>query len=552
MTDYKKIIMITGRGRRGSILLYVVVAITILSAVAAGMMSMTTSSTYSELLADNQARAMYLAEAGFNYAAMFIEKDGAVDPVAALNGQKFTLAAGESFELAVTAEDTYKYGITSTGIADEGSTFEARYAMSQYIVDLTDTSTPPPDPVTIDFTDLGEWIVDPSLVDIDEGISSLNVHNEYSVTQMRLTRDPTDRNVWTYTMLLDKAVLMKQAWAANNTYLHYDVQAKAGWGYQLDYGAQGITFRYHESSPGSGLHECYGLSFMMYRGSGSDHMPASIKPRYKSLANTPLIVLWKQWVDDDGDTQRVWMAYKDLSDETFIRGGQWRYDGQCFTDNSALMVRIRERKVDDQRYNDIQVFVSDSSIKYGPLDGALCDYGSWSDCSYVTYYPGPIYRTPDQVAYDVLMFREVYYPEYAAEQADPHNRLTNGSPFPIWAPGDDTSESAFYNGYSGVWQTLTNDYFTQVAKTFDWDEVNTGDSNNAGLSVLSDGGTIRDPSFTSPLTDEDFPVDDDTGAEDRYEVGLHFFGPLDQHGYSENENMYFDDFAIQWLSWTAP
>ncbi|MFH1137060.1 MAG: hypothetical protein V1816_13380 [Pseudomonadota bacterium] len=553
----------TKRTRSGATLLYVIVAITIFSTVAVGLMSMTTSSTYTELMADSQSKAMRLAEAGFNYAAMIIEDDATADPVGALDGQKITLAADEAFELQVAIVDTYKYGVVSTGIAAEGSAFEARYALSQHIVDLTDSAVDPPEPLTIDFTDLGEWIVDPNLVDIGSGISSLNVHNAYSVSLTQLPQETVPNNssgsVRTYTMLLDKALLMKQAWAANNTYLHYDVQVKVGWGYLLDYGAQGISFRYHESTAYPGRHETYGLSFMRYQNSNGDHIPQEIKPLFSSLSGRPLLVLWKQWVNASGITNRTWMAYRDLTGETYVKGGQWRYDGQCVTDNSSLMVRLRERKVGTTRYNDIQVFFGDSSIMYGPLDGAICTYGSYSDCNKLNRL-GPIYRTPDQISYDVMMYREVYYPEYAARDADTYHRLANGSPFPIWAPGDATGETEYYNAYantSGVslWTVLENDYFTQMAKTFTWSGFNTAGNPTmivpANIPSCQDQGTIRDPSFTSPLDPDDFPVDDASGREDRYEVGLHFYGKMGEN-VEQNKNMYYDDFAIQWMGWDAP
>ena len=47
-----------GRDQSGSTLLFVIAAITIFSAVAVGLMSMTTTSTYSQALADNQSKAM--------------------------------------------------------------------------------------------------------------------------------------------------------------------------------------------------------------------------------------------------------------------------------------------------------------------------------------------------------------------------------------------------------------------------------------------------------------------------------------------------------------
>ncbi len=58
---------------------------------------------------------------------------------------------------------------------------------------------------------------------------------------------------------------IEKFWQEHSKLLTYTAQVKVGWGYQLQYGATGLNFRWHESDAYPGLYEGYGVSFMVYK-----------------------------------------------------------------------------------------------------------------------------------------------------------------------------------------------------------------------------------------------------------------------------------------------
>lgn len=437
--------------------------------------------------------------------------------------------------------------IQSTGYAgDNNST--SKLITYTYPINTSSGVTQLPSVIFEIFQDLDNWVPPPGKeIIIGEGLSSLDIHQEYAQTKKELPSETEPNNslncVKEFTLLLDKADLMGQAWAITGYDLHYDAQTKVGWGYQVDYAVDGISFRLHFPEATSTAFSAYAISFMIYDGVDDDCIPNEIKPLYPALADLPLIVLWKQTVVE-GVIYRTWLAYKIINDDDFIRGNQWPWDGQCVTDNSSILARIREDRNGTIKYNDIQIFFGDSSIKYGPLDGVLPKY-------FPILVEPPYYRTPNDISWDIRDFREVYYPEYSYSAAgDPDNRLTwPPVPVPSW-PSNTTFDVT--TRYIGEWNQTHNDYFSFIAggTSFgarQWDGFNSAeqytgamaDWNGTGFIVMTDNGTIRDASFTTPSSG--------TFPSDRYEVGLHVLGGFKAN--SGGTRMYFDDFALEWRDW---
>ena len=115
--------------QKGAILIILIITITMVSVLSVGILSMTTTSTFSELNANNFHRAQYLAEAGIRYANLKNLPDPTDETYTVSNGDKFhILIAGTTLE--------------STGIVNENTPLEARWKITSS--DYTPpTNTPP-------------------------------------------------------------------------------------------------------------------------------------------------------------------------------------------------------------------------------------------------------------------------------------------------------------------------------------------------------------------------------------------------------------------------
>jgi hypothetical protein len=115
--------------QKGSILIILIITITMLSVLSAGILSMTITSTFSELNVNNSNRAKYLAEAGIRYAKLNNLPDPTDETYILSDGNKFhVLIAGTTLE--------------STGIVKEDTPLEAMWKITSS--DYTPpTNTPP-------------------------------------------------------------------------------------------------------------------------------------------------------------------------------------------------------------------------------------------------------------------------------------------------------------------------------------------------------------------------------------------------------------------------
>jgi hypothetical protein len=99
--------------QKGNVIAYVVIAMSTIAALAVGALYMTSSSASGQIGANNLNRAYFLAMAGKDYALIKnLENTG---------GSNFTLANNDKFILVITGNS-----VVSTGIANEGTPFEAR------------------------------------------------------------------------------------------------------------------------------------------------------------------------------------------------------------------------------------------------------------------------------------------------------------------------------------------------------------------------------------------------------------------------------------------
>ncbi len=100
--------IITHVHQKGSILIGLIVTMVIMASLGAGMLYVTSTSTFQELFANNHARAYYAAESGARHALAVI-RDAYANAIsttdlntrlAAINNQTFNLANGDTFQIS--------------------------------------------------------------------------------------------------------------------------------------------------------------------------------------------------------------------------------------------------------------------------------------------------------------------------------------------------------------------------------------------------------------------------------------------------------------------
>lgn len=418
--------------------------------------------------------------------------------------------------------------IQSTGQSGAGTFAAARQAT--YTHRFSDSvspggeSTPGNTAYTNSNTNLGDYIDASNSFTVATYQSSDGTTDDWMVTDdLPTITDPDSTcrqtsNLTYATIYLNKNGLFSSAWQnATNHLLSYDIQLKCGWGNQLNYGAEGISFRNQPVGTG---HDTLGISFMRYKDDNScnvnrnnrDLIPDSIKP--PGLAGRCLLVLWYQKVNTSNNREnKTWIAYRDLTGETCMRAPQSSVDGKCMVDASTVMVRVLERMVDGSKTSDISVYYGDASSPSNPPSGSY--YGGCARTSS---------RVPNSKAYDYDLNRQVYYK---------NSTYTAGtSPFPAWTPMK-----------VGEWNS-TVDYYTFIengggypvnCSACDWTGYNSDDSYVAtNFPLLSDGGTIRTSLYLSPSSG--------TFPSTRYEVAYHAFAAG-----SGNYATGYKDFALRFL-----
>ncbi len=104
--------------QRGSVLIVIVSTIVLLSTLTAGVLNLKTSATYSELYANNQNKAYYLAESGARYAKPLVQSDieGSVTTnIDQIHGKTFTLGNSGSFTISIDTSNSNYTLVQSSG-----------------------------------------------------------------------------------------------------------------------------------------------------------------------------------------------------------------------------------------------------------------------------------------------------------------------------------------------------------------------------------------------------------------------------------------------------
>ncbi len=115
----------------GAVLIIIISTIVVLSTLTIGVLNLKTTSTYSQLYANQQKKAYSLAESGGRYAISKIKAD-LTQAISDLDNKEFQLGSNNAkFSISIdTVTKAPKVLLVSTGIVNEGTSNEARQAIT--------------------------------------------------------------------------------------------------------------------------------------------------------------------------------------------------------------------------------------------------------------------------------------------------------------------------------------------------------------------------------------------------------------------------------------
>lgn len=250
------------RSQNGMTLIWIIASFTILSALIAGIVSITSSNRMNELNLNYDNRARYLAESGLNYAASYIQniKTGALVYMSDLNNITLTtgLQTGEQIDLTVsgptTTNGTNYYTITSTGTVNNNSSAMTKYKTTNILSILKSYE---------DDRDSGKYITQNTSV-ITTSPSSITA-NAISVTDFTggITLNPTKTNSDNTGNYFNGAIGTFNK--GIRVYFKFKItSASEGDGFVFAIKNAGINSPYDCGGPRTGSHGC----FMAYAGPG--------------------------------------------------------------------------------------------------------------------------------------------------------------------------------------------------------------------------------------------------------------------------------------------
>jgi len=279
----------TGRkGRGGALLVGLILAMTIISALAAALLAATTGSTSTQLAANQLNRAYYLAESGCVYAKSIIRTNRYAQP-----SGTFTFGNGDRFVIA-SSTNAGGHVIVSTGIADYGGSLETRRRIT-YEITRTDTGGGGTLPLSFDYDEDGElddtWTVGEGSVTIgstgpSDNEPALFMKGEIVEVYLNWLQDPD----YPFPDLLS-------AWENNLNLLSYDIQVKTkaltqgGLG---DYFMLGLSFRLNVEAD-----SLYGVSFFRAQPLPNDNQTpdwvVALPAAFQALRDGGVyVLLWEQ------------------------------------------------------------------------------------------------------------------------------------------------------------------------------------------------------------------------------------------------------------------
>ena len=347
-------------GQQGSILIGIIVTMVVVATLGTAMVTLTTTSTYTQVGAFDAAKAYYLAEAGGRYAIPIILEETRIngdpfDPVngtiAKLDGKTFTMADGEKFRLSLSyvAPD---YTLKSFGILRQGAnTFEATRRVV-YVIEATPYDGGEGSPIVFD----DKNTLQDNLITVAGGakVAGGKLKVDKELTELGLKWDGNS-------LLPDLAHI----WAVSDGLLGYSLQVKLNMNLGIKEFVAGLSFRVNSDTNSS-----YGFSFVKRAGKASDcgkTIPAGFcatdnDGNFLLAENAIYEVLWKKvggeytildyrqaqvadGVINDKGALKAWSTLIVQVEENYITDDEGNYldiNGQITTD---LEARTRENTI---------------------------------------------------------------------------------------------------------------------------------------------------------------------------------------------------------------
>lgn len=295
--------------QRGAVLIYIVAVILIAGVLGLGIVSMTTTSTFTGLSYNPADQARYLAMSGFYYAQKNMLSEGAypIERTLILDSGKIEI------EVEVQSDNPRSYLIRSIGNAYEGTPQESRFEIYRNTLEAG------PVPINLDLEDEEYWMDYGDNTDYRTGGQTdggaLIVQGETGLLGVQwYDEDGLD---------LDLIEIRRQA----GNRLSYDLQIKTKIRPQGNNGRfylMGLSFRLVEGN--GSIESSYGLSFFRYtptQGGGANRPPdwADTLSGFGDIQNgTPYLVLWEKLAGGN----ITLLDYADLSElpESFITDGE--------------------------------------------------------------------------------------------------------------------------------------------------------------------------------------------------------------------------------------
>jgi hypothetical protein len=227
---------------KGLILIGLIVTMTAIAILAAGMLYITTTGTYGELFANRQARAYYLAESGGRYALQrFIADETKIDTLTV-----YSLSNGDQFAVRSydTPGDSSRLLIESTGIVGSGW-ITTRRKITWNVVKMMAALPGQDAPISIGFDEDGDTALDTTWdpgTGTDAAIVSTGPSGGDTALQFK-GKEGMINLKWGGN---PDAPDLVAAWDNNNQLLGYAMQAKVNVeaeGGKGDYYMMGLSFR---------------------------------------------------------------------------------------------------------------------------------------------------------------------------------------------------------------------------------------------------------------------------------------------------------------------
>ena len=234
------------RNQRGSILVGVIITMVVVATLGTAMVTLTTTSTYTQVGAFDATKAYYLAEAGGRYAVPIIRQealsggdplDPATGTIARLNNKTFTMSNGDQFRLSLSYLAP-NYTLESFGVLRQGAnTFEATRKVT-FVINASGSQQVPVAPITFD----GKSDLQDNLTTVSGGakVAGNTLKVDKNLTELGLSWDGSST-------LPDLA----ETWINGDGLLGYSIQIKASLNAGIKEFVAGLSFRVNSATNSS-------------------------------------------------------------------------------------------------------------------------------------------------------------------------------------------------------------------------------------------------------------------------------------------------------------